>query len=102
MSKLKAIFNKDSENYFKLLADDNTIMDLLSVLSALKITKGFADEGNRFNNTYEEWAGGHEYFSENGFSIHIIFEEKYVYLVINCNEEKRKTFIEKLIEKFPQ
>jgi len=100
MKNLSIIFNDDDENYFKIKIEDslneNHIKNLLSLLHDLNISDNLESESEVLSAKYKDWIGRHEFFRNDDFIFHIIFENNFLHLILKCSLQNRQKFIEAL------
>lgn len=99
--KVTETFSADGENYIRILVEDHDsdiyIKTLLRILDDLCISNFLPDEPLVMSTRYRDWLGMHTYIDSCKFSVHVIFEEKYMHLLVRCAEHNRNNLMDALI-----
>ncbi len=96
--EIAGIGNWDNENFIKIKVNKNN--EIHNIISSFMKDIGIDSyleeiEGERKN--YKDSLGGHNFFENTLYKVHVIFEKNYLYLIIKTPLKNRKNMIEKLM-----
>lgn len=105
--RLVGIGNWDNENFIRIKADKKSSA-IPRLLDSFLIELGFKSFSEKYRYgkndnfrkkiLYKYYILEHEFFENKEYKIHLIFEEKYIYIILKTSLENREKMMDKIMK----